>query len=261
MRSYVICSLVLVTVLLNCHPSLGLTRPTNFHGSIMGNGINDGKFDDIKNQIIISSGTLLQHRDVHLAHVFSWAAIDFCVDQYWGKSNQNQQELTSLVQAIYLIDSEAVTSQKWTKKRNIHSGDYIPDSNLMTNHSVYLGRDLTTINTANKTTALQTECISGGTIIRQNNCKILLHNAPANLRFGLGTANIVISDRLDLMGTRQGAATKKEKAIIEIYQKCFLKKTIETWCAIKNVTPYCLSGGRSAWAIRSSSSLGHFVTI
>lgn len=245
---------VFATVIFNVHPSLGLARPNSFLGRIKGNGYNDNKFDHIKDGIIATSNVNgINQNGLHLAHVFPWAGIDACVDEYWN--NQNLQ-LKNLVDTIFKPDNNAVAAKIWTKKTR-RNGDNIPNKSSMKKHTStsYLGQNLKLENTDMLIRA-HSVCKKGG---KKNECKVLLYNAPANLRFGLGKPNIAISDRLDFMGDSNGRITTKEHDLITIMEDCYL--SIEDWCKIQNKAKneYCAFTNRNRFGIRSSSSFNEYV--
>jgi len=253
----------LIISVLTWQLSLGvkMKRPQNFFGSIMGNG-NDGKFTNIKTDIVNHSGLIgLQNANLDLAHVFPWAAIDACVDLYWVKSKQSK--LNNLVKVIFQQDTEAVVTETFVDNPNVLN-EFLPDSTSIIKHAAYLGSALKKENTALKTKA-QAICkptpnLSTTSLKNQRECKELLHNAPANLRFGAGVANRhIISDRLDFMGKSKsvtnngkirGIKTTKEDKLLQLYEECYAD--VSLWCNRKT-RKYCESG-RNGFGLRSSSS-------
>ena len=252
MYRYIICVLLLVCGFHKPNPTLALERP-DFARAILGTGKgNDGKFKDIKKEIIGKSAARLLRNSLHLAHVFPWAAIDNCIERYWNE--RNQTALNETVEKIFEIDMQAVVPKSWTKKRNSKTNDFIPDSNEIVSHEDYLGPKLVSVNTDLLARALNV-CQKFTGSLNEDKCKEFLFNAPANLRFGLGRPNRAISDRLDLMGDTDGKKTTKEVALIGIMEDCY--SDIEWWCTRRN--QYCVSDDQGEFGIRSSSSYHQFV--
>ena len=265
MCRYRIAVLLLACVFIHQNPSLALRRPSrrqsrrpsSFSSEIWGTGNGkDGKFWDIKKEIIDKSEPLKNNlATLHLAHVFPWAAIDECIREYTKSGYPGYQtNLTAIVEKIFEIDKQAVVPKSWTKKTNSETRDFIPDSKEIVLHDEYLGSNLESVNEQLLADALDV-CKVGLGGPNAHNCKVLLHNAPANLRFGLDSHNRAISDRLDLMGDTNGKKTTKEEDLITIMEDCYT--TIGEWCGRRN--PYCVSDKQGKFGIRSSSSYHTFV--
>ena len=283
MCSYRIAVLLLICVFLKHNPSLA-QRP-GFVRDIMGSGNgNDGLFNDIKAEIIKKSATRLDGYSLHLAHVFPWAAIDKCIGRYISGPYANQTVVTEIVEITFEIDTQAVVPKSWKRRKqrrkeiqtrketkktrkqvkkesmntreeiNSETGDFIPDSNEIVLHAMYVGANLVRVNEYLLGEALKKCQIQTGGL-NEYECKEFLNSAPANLRYGLGRHNIAISNRLDLMGDASGKITTKEKRLIAIMEDCYT--TIEEWCGRRN--PYCVSNKQGKFGIRSSSSYHTFV--
>jgi len=250
-----------------------MKRPTTFDKRIMGtiyNGKNkrktDGRFRAIKKAITKSSKSkapLFKPGDGHLAHVFPWAAIDKCVDHYWGKT----KDLKDLVRAIFEVDTNAVAPKAFQQQSATTPTEFKADSKSFVQHSAYLGSSLVQENTDMETEALNF-CQASSSSTAKEKCKKLLFNAPANLRFGDGKKNSEISDRLDFMGSKKsfsipntglrGVETTKEAKLREIYEKCY--QEVEQWCGSeKSKTEHYCELHNKSWGIRSSSSNYEYV--
>ena len=250
MFRYIIAALLLVCGFHKPNPLLALQRP-DFARTILGTGKGkDGKFKDIKKEIISKSAATLHRNSLHLAHVFPWAAIDNCIERYW----HNQTKLNETVEKLFEIDMQAVVPKSWTNKRSSKTNEFIPDKNEIVSHEDYLGPKLVSINTNLLAEALKS-CKKGSGSLNEDDCKEKLFNAPANLRFGLGRPNRAISDRLDLMGDTNGRKTTKEVELIGIMEDCY--SAIEWWCERRN--RYCVSDDQVEFGILSSSSYHQFV--
>lgn len=216
---------------------------------IQGNG-GDDKFRNIKKDIISKTNIgSFNANSIHLAHVFPWAGIDECVDYY--KQNNNGGRLTNFVTRIFGVDANAVVPQFWKKANLNDDRSFTPQS--FVSHRNYLGVTLRAENTLMLNEALK-DCVLNATPAQQRNCKYLLYNAPANLRFGLGEENITINDRLDLMGAINGRRTTKEVALINEMNDCY--DELPDWCIRNN--EYCGSTN-NGFKILSSSSNNPFV--
>jgi len=256
----------LIILVLICQHSLGvkMKRPNSFKSSIMGNG-NDGKFKNIKSDIVKNSqgkANGLTKSKLDLAHVFPWAAIDACVDAFWVKSKQSL--LNRLVKVIFEEDQQAVVPKAFKDNPN-KPNEFEPDSTSIIKHTAYLGPALRAENKALRTKA-QATCkptpnLSTTSLKNQRACKELLHNAPANLRYGVGVPNRnIIGDRLDFMGKNngftlsgktRGLETKKEAEFRDFYEECY--DDIDDWCE-KQTRKYCETDNKGNLGIRSSSS-------
>ena len=219
-----------------CCQTIANAKRPQWEPRIMGDKLKDGLLGSIKDEIWHATCgqdhwcNLLFLLGTHLCHVMPRAAIDHIIDKKKIASERNK-----FIELLFQIDNDAFTVHDWKnsttgfltskKPSSKHLKSFPIPENMIKYHELYF-RDGNESTLFKANTEMKDEALKACKNSDKQKCKSLLNSAPANLRWGFGGVNVIISDRLDLMGNEEGEITKKEQQLMEWY-KFYLKK--EDW--------------------------------